>query len=117
MPNNSTNHKKEKFLQAHADGATVHEAARCVGVHPSTPYKWKGRDPEFAEAWVRAREKFVEDLEMEAYKRAIDGNDRLLIFLLKAYRPDTYGEKGKQERSGSIGVTIAELAEKVRQWL
>ena len=117
MNNNGNGQGKLKFLKAHEGGATVAEAARCAGIHRSTVYRWREQDPEFAMAWDEARQKLVEDLEMEAYKRAIDGSDRMLIFLLKAYKPDTYNEKTQQGRSSAIGLTLAELAEKVRQWL
>ena len=116
MATRANDQQKERFLEAHANGATVCDAARSAGVHRGTVYKWRERDPDFALAWREARDKFVQELEMEAYKRAIEGSDRLLIFLLRSYKPDTYSEKRKQEH-GSIGVTIAELAERVRQWL
>lgn len=108
---------KQKFLRAHKDEATVSRAAQYAGVHRRTVYKWNATDPKFALAWEKARETFVQELEMRAYWRAIDGSDQLLMFLLRSYRPGTYTEKKQQEGIGSGALTIAELAEKVRQWL
>ena len=108
---------KQNFLRAHKGGATVSQAAHYAGVHRRTVYKWKARDPKFALAWAKARDTLVQDLEMEAYQRAIGGSDRLLMFLLKSYKPGTYGDKKLQEDIGSGIHSIADLAEMVHQWL
>ena len=73
--------KKQKFLSAYQLGATIAESARFAGVTPRTPYNWRSGDPQFAQAWGDARQKLVEDLEAESFKRAIQGNDRMLMFL------------------------------------
>ena len=119
MPNKPNHEEKQKFIPAHKGGATVSEAADHAGVSRTTVYKWRTKDPEFAKAFAEARDTLIEELEMEAYKRAIDGDDKLLILLLKAYKPKRYGDKPKAERgkASSTIINIAELAEKVRQWL
>ena len=117
---------KQKFLAAHQFGASVVEAARLAGVHPRTPYRWRDHDPEFAQAFREARDGLVEGLEWEAFRRAINGNDRLLMFLLKSFKPDTYRGRGSpgvsKEGKGSKGnaslaAQVLELAEKVRGWM
>ena len=95
-----------------------------AGVERRTIYRWRDKDPEFAKAWREAREGLVEDLEMEAYQRAFKGNDRLLMFLLRSYKPVTYGEGQQQgknrRRQGKRGrgdaKDMAELVERVREW-
>ena len=114
--------RKEKFLRAYRTGMSVGNAARAAAVDRRTVYRWRDRDPEFAKAWLEAREGLVEDLEMEAYKRAFKGNDRLLMFLLRSYKPVTYNErrqkdKNNQQQAESEGAKdrdVAELVERVR---
>ena len=106
--------KKQKFLSAYQLGATIAESARFAGVTPRTPYNWRSGDPQFAQAWRDARQKFVEDLEAEAFKRAIQGNDRMLMFLLKYYKPDPASER--QQPKGMTIADLAGLAEKVSTW-
>ena len=79
--------RKKKFLVAYQWGAGVAEAARFASIPKSTLYRWRDEDAEFAQSWLQSRDKAIEDLEVAAFKRAIQGNDRLLMFLLKSYRP------------------------------
>ena len=115
---------KERFLAAHKLGMSVVDASRLAGVERRTIYRWRDKDPEFAKAWREARRGLVEDLEMEAYKRAFGGNDRLLMFLLKSYKPVTYNQRQQQaknrqqqaESAGDKDKDLAELVERVREW-
>ncbi|MEE9296311.1 MAG: hypothetical protein V3W34_15300 [Phycisphaerae bacterium] len=89
------------------------QAARLVGVHPSTPYcpAWKA-DEAFQAGLTVAKECAAELLEGEAFKRATFGvrkpagwykgkpggyvreySDILAIFLLKGLRPERYQER------------------------
>ena len=102
---------------SHQIGASVSDAARIPGVHRTTPYFWRDQDPEFAQTWRDSHDKLVEGLEMEAFQRAAKGSDRLLIFLLKSYKPETYNESFlSKSPSASQCLTLAELTDKVRQW-
>lgn len=85
--------RKADFLKAFADTSMVTEAAKQVGVGRATVYRWRNEDPEFAEAWGEVEEAVTEDLETTAIRRAKEGSDVLLIFLLKAHRPDKYRER------------------------
>jgi transposase-like protein len=76
----------DKFLAA-LRSATVSDAARAAGVGRSTVYDRRERDSEFASAWDNVVEESVEELELEARKRAMEGSDQLLMFLLRARRP------------------------------
>ena len=79
--------KKERLLQAHHWGATVTEAARWAGVSVATLYRWRDNDPEFSKAWLDARLTLVDGLEREAFRRASQGSDRMLSFLLRYLSP------------------------------
>lgn len=103
--------KKAEFCEALAVGMTVATAADAVKMSRSGAYRQREVDPEFAAAWGEAYETSTELLEAEALQRAMgrdevvgvdkDGqpifikkySDLLLIFLLKARRPEAYRER------------------------
>lgn len=105
--------KDAKFFELIAGGATISDACRAVGYTRSTVYVYKADDPKFADAWDEANEQAIERMEREADRRAIEGYDKpvyhlgvevgserrfsdtLLIFRLKAKRPDVYREKAE----------------------
>ena len=105
--------KDAKFLELIAGGATISDACRAAGYTRSTVYVYKADDPKFAEAWDEANEQAIERMEREADRRAIEGYDKpvyhlgvevgserkfsdtLLIFRLKAKRPDVYRERAE----------------------
>lgn len=69
-------------------------------------YALRDRDPKFREAWEDALEHGSDRLEDIAHRRARNGSDTLLIFLLKARRPDKYRERSAVEHSGEQCITI-----------
>ena len=75
------------FLEALAQGHTVASACRVAGVGRTTAYEARRRDERFALAWQELEEGAGEVLEAEGYRRAMEGSDRLMEFLLKARRP------------------------------
>ena len=85
--------RKHTFLAAQKSGASTTDAARIARVHRTTPYFWRDQDPEFAQAWRESRDTLIENLEIEAFQRAAKGNDRLLMFLLKSFKPETYNRR------------------------
>lgn len=110
-----------KFLDAIRKGATVSDACAAACYTRSIAYTYRTQDPKFAEAWDEANEDAIERMEREADRRAVEGYDRpvfhngvevgserrfsdvLLIFRLKAKRPDVYRER--TELSGDLTVT------------
>lgn len=99
------------FIQALAGGATVTQAAAQAGISRQHVYRYRGQDAEFDEAWQEVYEHGTERLEAEAFRRAVKGtqkpiyhlgkrvgsvreySDSLLMFLLKARKPDMYRER------------------------
>ena len=112
-----TSNDIDVFLKYLAKNGNVSEAARHAQITRSKLYKLKASEPKFAEAWTLALEEAADRLASEAMRRAIEGfeevkyfkgepvgtvrkySDQLLMFLLKAYKPNLYGQKSGQEQN------------------
>jgi len=109
-----TPEKKAKFLAALREtGGNVGRACVTAGLVRRSVYDWREADAAFAVEWDEAVEFGTEELEEEARRRAFAGvdepvfykgdecgyvrkySDTLLIFLLKARKPDKYRENVK----------------------
>jgi hypothetical protein len=82
-----------RFLELVRQTGNVYLSARGAGVDRSTPYALATRDRAFAAAWAQAEADAVDALEAEARLRALGGSDQLLMFLLRAHRPERYRER------------------------
>jgi hypothetical protein len=87
-----TGPNRAAFLEALARSANVTGACELVGVSRAAVYEWRDGDPEFAAEWDAAVSRGLDGLEDLAVERAKAGSDMLLIFLLKAHRPERYRE-------------------------
>jgi hypothetical protein len=103
--------RQARFLAAYARTGTILHAALESGIERRLHYRWLDEDPAYAATFAEAEVAAVEMLEREARRRAVDGveepiywqgqkidtlrkySDALLIFLLKAARPDKYRER------------------------
>ena len=99
-------------MAALRESANVRAACVAAGVVRSTAYKWREEDADFAAEWDAALEDACDLLESTAWQRAHESSDTLLIFLLKAHRPEKYRETVKQEHSGSVTLPV----EYVNDW-
>ena len=90
MPSRRRPDWRPPFLDAIRVSGNVRLATNAAGIDRSTPYRRAGRDPKFAEAWAAAEQDAVDTLEAEARRRALHGSDGLLMFLLRAHRPERY---------------------------
>lgn len=97
------------FVEQLVKGQTITAAAKASGICRRTAYSWRESDKTFAEAWDDALEIGTEKLETEATRRALEGSDTLLIFLLKARRPKVYRERVSTEVSGPDGQPLANV--------
>lgn len=88
-----------KFLETLREGWPVGTAARIAGVHRSNAYRRRKADAEFAAAWDDAFESGTDFLEEQAIKRAMEHSDHMMIMMLRARRPETYGEKLRLEHT------------------
>jgi hypothetical protein len=101
---------KRVFLDELAKTCNVSLACEKAGVSRQTAYRHKKELPRFAERWDDAIDTGVDALYAEARRRGLEGvkkgvwhmgkrvgserqySDLLLIFLLKAHRPETFRE-------------------------
>jgi hypothetical protein len=113
---------QKAFLAAYEECGNITAAAQMAEMDRSTHYKWMREDDDYPELFNERHLVFVEIMEAEARRRAIDGvevpiywqgrrvgekqqySDTLMIFLLKGEMPDKYKERGEQEvkHSGQI---------------
>ena len=85
----------------------VAEACKAAGIGRRTAYDERQRDEQFALAWADVLEEATEELEQVAVRRAREGSDTLLIFLLKAHRPAKFRETIRQEHTGANGAPMS----------
>ena len=83
---------RPRFLEVIRATGNVRLAADAAGVDRSTPYVRARRDAAFAAAWAQAEQDALDVLEAEARRRALASSDALLMFLLRAHRPERYRE-------------------------
>ncbi len=128
-----TARRRARFLQVLSECALVACAAAAAGAARGSFYNWRYEDPQFADDWDRALAEGIALLEDEAIRRARDGvtipvfyggkevgairrpSDALLMFLLRAHRPERYRERpwvagGGPYRtvSGGFGVPLSD---------
>ena len=110
--------RKREFIKAFAELGYALKACKAVGITPKQYEHWRKRDPNFREHVEIAKTGTVERLEIECDRRATEGvekklyntgnaiydpetgkhavertySDALLMFRLKALKPDVYRE-------------------------
>lgn len=118
------------FIEAFAEFGAVTAACGAAGISRQTAYERRKVDELFAAAWEDVEAMATERMEAEARRRAVDGwiereefeidddgelhptltvrkfSDALLMFLLKARRPDTYRERHLHEHQGDVEVNL-----------
>lgn len=110
---------KPAWLEAFRETGLVTRACERAKVGRRTVYDAR-KDEEFAAAWDAIEAEITEVMEREAFRRAVEGvtepvvsagkhvadvqkySDTLLIFMLKARKPEVYRENVKVEHSGKI---------------
>jgi hypothetical protein len=93
---------EDRFFEVFEDSGLVVEAAKAAGISRTQVYRTKAEDEDFAARWAEVEEWSTEQLEQIAYKRAADGDTTLVIFLLKARRPDVYRESQYVQHGGTV---------------
>lgn len=114
----------ELFLTALGEGMTISAAAEQAGfARRADLYEHRDVDEGFAARWDEIVERTTEEMEQEAYRRAVEGwiereifdddgnvighvrkfSDGLLMFMLKARRPGVYRENHRVQHVGPDG--------------
>ncbi len=106
--------KKDQFLAEIILGRSVSAGASACAVSRRSVYSWREADDEFARRWDEAIEQGTDLLEDKAKEQAVDGNTTLLIFLLKARRPDKYRERSEVVNR-EIPATPKDVAESIKR--
>ena len=96
-----------RFLDKLKEVGNIRLACLAADIDRSTAYRTRQRDEDFAVAWADALQEGVDRLEEEAWKRAKSKSDLLMIFLLKAHRPELYHDKIRHEHTGKVEVEVA----------
>lgn len=113
---------KATFLKSLARSGVVSTACKKAKIGRTTAYKTREEDVAFAAAWDAALDEAIEGMEEEVYRRGVTGvlkpvyqggkkvgtirehSDTLLMFRLKAERPDKYRERQEIEHKGKMEV-------------
>lgn len=112
-PSKYTQARRDRILEALAEGHYVETAARLGGISPTTYYEWVAELPEFAEATQKARAKAEDDL-VGHIRAAAAGVGELppqwtaAAWILERTRPERFGRIDRSK----IEVTRAEPAQR-----
>lgn len=119
--------KQRQFLVAFPGAITLKAAAKAVNIDIQTHYKWKHNSPAYAQCFESLNTYVVEAMEEEAKRRSLLGvekniyyqgevvgtevifSDQLLMFMLRAAKPDTYRERTSMELTAPPPVANSEL--------
>ena len=85
--------RKARALARYREIGMVRSACLAAGIGRRTWYDWVEEDKLFAAMVSDARQDMADELEAIALKRAKDGSDGMLMFMLKTYRPDKFRER------------------------
>lgn len=103
---------QRSFLAVYAEMGVIKRACKVAGVGRSSHYEWMEANQAYRRAFEAAQEDAADNLEAEVYRRAVKGvrkptgwykgvaggyvreySDLLLMFALKALRPEKYRER------------------------
>lgn len=107
---------RQPFIAILGKSANVSQAAKKAGISRQAAYRAYDSDLEFQARWDSALEEACDVLEKEAWRRALKQSDTLLIFLLKAHRPQKYREVIQTQNRNlnlNANVSISDLAKLV----
>lgn len=116
-----TAERRARFLEVLSETANVSSAAKASKISRKTWYEHRAANAGFKAQWDEAMELGTDGLEDEATRRGREGtlkpvyqqgrkvgevreySDTLLIFMLKARRPEKFKDRSAQELTGKDG--------------
>lgn len=108
-----TKKKKDLLVRAYVDTGDIAAARDAVGASATNLHDEIAADPEFAQELRDAEPKATQVLEEKAIQMALRGDDKLLIAVLKAKKPETYTDKLKLDQTTTIRLSDEQLNEKI----
>lgn len=129
--NETKSQKQRRFLVAFAQTGNVTFSAKEAGIDRTTHYSRWMKEPRYATRFNDAKEQAADVLEGEALRRAVQGieepvfyrgeridtikrySDILLIFLLKAVRPEKFRDRYDQGKAQE-GIPVSVVQNIVR---
>jgi len=97
---------KPAFLEKYSETGNISAATGHAEVSRTAFYKAKKNSQTFADKVEAAKMEAGDNLEGVAFQRAQKTSDTLLIFLLKGLKPETYGDRVRNEHSGPGGAPV-----------
>jgi hypothetical protein len=95
----SLSRAQRAFIDAYAsNGGITKGALKTTGVSRETLDEWKLKDEEFKKSLKIAEEHWVEELRKSAFIRAQSKSDVLLMFLLKAMKPEEFDDDVRKQQ-------------------
>lgn len=109
-----------EFLRAYRASGLFNVTCRRLKLSKNLWHYWKTHNPVFAEAYKQAQEEAIQTLESEMRQRAQAGpKDRgsaiLLIFALKAARPDIYRDDRTHVNINLNGLSGSDLDSRISE--
>jgi hypothetical protein len=99
------------FLEKYPAFAKITETARAIGISQDLVFYWRNHDEPFARAFEEVKKRVrmtrLEELEAEAYKRAKEKSDLLLMFMVKQLDPSYRDKFMEAQLTGDITVKLA----------
>ena len=108
---------KQVFLDLLQETGSVKDACLALGCTEKSAYVAKRRDKKFSEEWdALIQDGAMDKLEAEAVRRALQGSDQLLIFMLKAGNRRRYDDALARAASESkdIQIRIQDVAGRIK---
>ena len=102
------------FLSSFSQCGNITKSSGDAGVTRQAVFYAYKRHPDFRVLYDEAKEQSIERLEQVARNRATESSDNLLIFLLKAAKPEVYREVVRNE---NINVNMNANLEKLDKQL
>lgn len=107
--------RQDAFLEAYEKFGRIDYASSAAGIGCRTHYYWMAHDPSYPPRFKESEAIGLQALRDEAKKRAFEGSDRLIEFLLKGLDPATFGDRMKAELTGANGGPIQVQAERLQK--
>lgn len=97
---------QKRFLESLRAIPNVKAACAAAGVSRQTAYRTRDSDSAFRDEWQSALDASVDELEAAAFKMALEGDSRLVEFMLKSHRPAIYRETQRHELGLLGGIVL-----------